>query len=420
MGDIPLGWPGMLPVYERRYASARIAAAWAPGKGRERACSRAESGIDVSMKPSRNSPRRIRKSFHAVEEFLDRLDENGAGSAAVNVRRSDRYRYRVQSLEVELQQAGAGWTHYEVPSRNLSREGAAFLLGHFVYPGTLCRVHLVGLQGQHQVVNARVVRCRYIEGSGSLHEVGVSFEHVVDVAMFNRWAARLRFLLVDDDASMHRLIAHWLKSLDVELTCVENGRKAVEMVGASSFDLILLAMELPDSPGIDTARRLRQKGFARTIVALSATGRDDHESECLAAGCNRYLSKPISRDNLVELVESLKETPIFSSMADDESFTDLIDAFVVELPEKVGRLEGAFSRNDVQALTNIVRILKGEGGAYGFQAITDTAAQVEQALQDQVEMREIRKQLNELIHICLSTRSTRRNQWAGAAWREGR
>jgi CheY-like chemotaxis protein len=360
----------------------------------------------VPAKPADDTPRRLHKNPEAIAQFLDRLDESSAVAAAVNARRSDRYRYRVHPLVLELEQAGTGWVRYEVPSRNLSREGAAFLLGHFVYPGTTCRVHLLSLQDQLQIITARVIRCRYLEGSGTLHEVGVSFDRAIDVAMFNQRAARLRFLLVNQDPSMHRLIGHFLKSLDVELTHVESGRKAVDMATAAQFDLVLLDTELPDSAGTETARELRRRGFARAIVALTATAGDEHREEILAAGCNRHLTKPISREDLAHVVESLKEKPHFSSMADDADFIELIDTFVTELPEKVGQLEIAFSQNDYSALTTAARVLKGEGGAYGFQTITDAAAGVEEAISNSGDAAEIRGQLDELIRICLSARST--------------
>lgn len=360
----------------------------------------------LPAKPAQADARRLRESAEVVQGLLDRLDEGAEAADAVNARRSDRYRYRVRSLGVELAHLGMGWVRYEVPSRNLSHEGAAFLLGHFVYPGTQCRIHLVSLRNQRQTVPARVVRCRYLEGSGTLHEVGVHFDRVIDVTMYNRRASRLRFLLVGGAESTRRLVELWLKTLDVGLTCVEDGCKAVEMVTTAQFDLILLDMELPDSSGIETARELRQREFARSIVMLAAEAGEGFREESLAAGCSGYLVKPISRDDLVGLIESLREKPLYSSMADDESFLELINAFVTELPERVGQLESAYSKNDLGALLNMARILKGEGGAYGFQPMTDAAARVEKAIDDAADPGELRSRLNELIRLCLSARAT--------------
>jgi len=360
----------------------------------------------VGKKATQNAPRRVRKSPEELRECLDRLDEQ-TNATAVNVRRSDRYEYRVRAMPIDLEQAGTGWVHYEVPTRNLSREGVAFLIGHFVYPGTACRVHLVTLQNQRQVVTGKVVRCRYLPETVCLHEVGVHFDNPIDVGLFNRGAARLRFLMVDDDPAMHKLVGHLLKSLDVELTHVEDGKRAIEMVKAAQFDLILLDMELPDFDGFHVAKELRKQGFARTIVAFTAMSGDDVEERCLAAGCSTLVTKPVTIDKLIALIDSLKNDPLVSSFSDDPEMAELIDSFVMELPEKVGKLETAFAQQDLAGLTRIVRMLKGEGGAYGFDAITQAATEVEKAIADVTDMSEIRAQLNELIRVCLSARSTR-------------
>ena len=364
----------------------------------------------MAKKASQNAPRRVRKKPEELRACLDRLDDAARTAHAINVRRSDRYEYRVRSLAVEIEQSGTGWVHYEVPSRNLSREGVAFLIGHFVYPGSACRVHLVSLQNQRQVIPGKVIRCRYIEESGSLHEVGVHFDNPIDVGLFNRGAARLRFLMVDDDPAMHKLVGHLLKSLDVELTHVDDGHRAINMVKSAQFDLVLLDMELPGFDGYQTARELRKQGFARAIVAFTADTSDDVEEKCLEAGCNTLLHKPVTVDQLIKLIDSLKENPLTSTLAGDPEMADLIDSFVMELPEKVGKLEAAFAQQDIAGLTRAVRLLKGEGGAYGFQPITDAAAEVEKSIAGVTDMAEIRSQLNELIRICLSAQSSRSGQ----------
>lgn len=365
-----------------------------------------ESERNLSEKSHQGATRRVRKKADEVQAWLDKLDEQATASTAVNARRSDRYEYRVCSLVIELEQSALGWVRYEVPTRNLSREGVSFLIGHFVYPGTFCRVHLVSLQGQRQVVPGRIIRCRYLEESGSLHEIGVHFDNPIDVGTFNLGAARLRFLMIDDDPSMHRLVGHLLKTLDVELTHVEDGRRAVEMVMASQFDLVLLDMELPDFDGFQTARELRKRGFARTIVAFTAMCGADVEEECVAAGCNSLLAKPVTLDALVDLLGTLKENPITSTLGNDPEIVKLVNSFIMDLPEKVGRIESAFSEQNFTELTRLVRMLKGEGGAYGFQPITDLAMQLEKAVVDVTDAAEIRSKLNELIRTCLSARSS--------------
>lgn len=397
----------MFPASRARDGFASVSRISCNAHARRSTPGAAERKRTLAGKTPQNSSRRVRKSHDDLRHWLDKLDDQTAGAAAVNARRSDRYEYRVRSLAVELEQSGTGWIKYEVPSRNLSREGVAFLIGNFVYPGTTCRVHLVSLQNQRQTVNGRVVRCRYLEESGSLHEAGVHFDNPIDVGTFNRGAARLRFLMIDDDLAMHKLVGHLLGTLDVELTHVDNGRAAIGMVTTSQFDLILLDMDLPEFDGFQTARELRKRGFARSIVAFTAMSGENVKEECTDAGCSSFLPKPVTMNSLIDLIESLKENPLVSTLADDPEMADLIDSFVMDLPEKVGRLETLFAEQQYSDLARIVRMLKGEGGAYGFQEITDTATEAEHAIAEVTDTAEIRSKLNELIRVCLSARSTR-------------
>jgi len=61
---------------------------------------------------------------------------------------------------------------------------------------------------------------------------------------------------------------------------------------------------MPELDGYDATRRLREFGFKRPILALTAHAMDGDRDRCLEAGCNEFLTKPISRDRLVEVCES--------------------------------------------------------------------------------------------------------------------
>lgn len=350
--------------------------------------------------------RRLRQNSETVQHVLDRLDEHTALRNAVNGRGSDRHQFRTSMMVVELAQPGTGWLRYEVAPRNLSQGGVAFVLGHFVYAGTSCRVHLVDRQKREHVIRGEVVRCRYLEDSGTLHEVGVRFSEQINVGVFNRNATRLRFLMVDDNPATQRLVAHLLKALGVELTSLGDSRQALEAAATDNFDLVLLDMELPRGRGFDIARELRRQGFRRPIVGLTTLTDSEFGAKCLEAGCSVHVPKPISADTLSELVESLKEEPLVSLLADDPEMVPLIDAFVLELPARASRLENTFGQRDYETLTRLVRLLRGEGEAYGFQPIAEAATRLDEAITSRLKENLILARLDELIRICLSASPT--------------
>lgn len=98
-------------------------------------------------------------------------------------------------------------------------------------------------------------------------------------------------LLAEDGADNQRLIAHMLRKVGYEIEIASNGQEAVNRYigNKGRFDLILM-------DGYGATRALREMGCAIPIVALTAHALEGSRAECLDAGCDEYLTKPIDRD----------------------------------------------------------------------------------------------------------------------------
>ena len=122
-----------------------------------------------------------------------------------------------------------------------------------------------------------------------------------------------RVLLADDIPDNQRLVASVLQEAGAEVTIVSDGQQALEAVLATMpencgknqnephkpFDVVLMDMQMPILDGYDATRRLRQKGYERPILALTAHTMQGDRQKCLNAGCDDYLSKPINQKTLV-------------------------------------------------------------------------------------------------------------------------
>jgi PAS domain S-box-containing protein len=108
-----------------------------------------------------------------------------------------------------------------------------------------------------------------------------------------------KVLVAEDIRTNQALIRTLLQQLGLSTTIVSDGQDAVEKVMNADFDLIILDMQMPRLNGFDAARFIRTQGITTPIIALTAGAIVGDREKCLAAGCDDYLSKPITRQGLV-------------------------------------------------------------------------------------------------------------------------
>ena len=109
-------------------------------------------------------------------------------------------------------------------------------------------------------------------------------------------------LVAEDNPSNQKLIAILLQKMGFEVTLADNGVQALEECGSQSFDIILMDMQMPTMNGYDATRQLRSQGVKTPIIAVTANAMTGDEEKCIDVGCDGYLSKPIDRNKLQELI----------------------------------------------------------------------------------------------------------------------
>jgi two-component system, sensor histidine kinase len=85
----------------------------------------------------------------------------------------------------------------------------------------------------------------------------------------------------------------------------DNGAVGVEKALQGDFDIVLMDIQMPIMNGIEATRRLRAQGFSRPIIALTAHALAEERDLCLHSGFSDYLSKPITRNTLIEHVANI-------------------------------------------------------------------------------------------------------------------
>jgi signal transduction histidine kinase/CheY-like chemotaxis protein len=123
-------------------------------------------------------------------------------------------------------------------------------------------------------------------------------------------AKTLRILVADDNRVNQQVAKRMLERLGHTVTLANNGKEALSAVETGSFDVIMMDVQMPEMDGLEATRRIREweAGKTRTpIIALTAHAMDSHREECLAAGMDSFVAKPILLESLKLQIERLTE-----------------------------------------------------------------------------------------------------------------
>lgn len=108
-----------------------------------------------------------------------------------------------------------------------------------------------------------------------------------------------RVLIAEDNDSNFSLVQHIL--FKYKLTRVKNGVEAIEKVRNEQYDIILMDMKMPVMGGLEAIRKIREFNTKIPIIALTAYAFDSDRASALEAGCNAFLTKPLSKSQLLGL-----------------------------------------------------------------------------------------------------------------------
>jgi signal transduction histidine kinase/CheY-like chemotaxis protein len=135
-------------------------------------------------------------------------------------------------------------------------------------------------------------------------------EEVMNSSIAEESTVQLLRVLLAEDNKVNQLVAvAMLEKQGHAVTVVRNGQEALDMLEAESFDLVLMDMQMPVMGGIEATREQRRRerlaGGHMAIVGLTANAMKSDEEDCLAAGMDAYIPKPLRRDRLTETFAEL-------------------------------------------------------------------------------------------------------------------
>ncbi|MBE2243425.1 MAG: response regulator, partial [Burkholderiaceae bacterium] len=113
----------------------------------------------------------------------------------------------------------------------------------------------------------------------------------------------LRILLAEDNAVNQKLALRLLQQMGYRADVASNGIEAIECVARQTYDVVLMDVQMPEMDGLEASRRIvarwPESAARPRIVAMTANAMQGDREECLAAGMDDYVTKPIRVDALV-------------------------------------------------------------------------------------------------------------------------
>ncbi len=209
-------------------------------------------------------------------------------------------------------------------------------------------------------------------------------------------AKAIKVLLAEDSPDNRFLIEAYLRNSPCQLETAENGEVAVAKFSIGRYDLVLMDMHMPVMDGYTAVRKIRalerEHGLPPTpIVALTASALDDAVARTIDAGCTAHLSKPIKKSTLLEALRQLTSARASQPNGDaaariiveaDPDLEDLVPEFLARKRGEVVTIAAALERRDYAALGAFAHRIKGEGGGFGFAAISEIGAALELAARE--------------------------------------
>ncbi|MEN8257397.1 MAG: response regulator [Thermodesulfobacteriota bacterium] len=220
-----------------------------------------------------------------------------------------------------------------------------------------------------------------------------------------------RILMAEDSKDNQFLIKAFLEGTPCVLDIAENGVLAVEKFISGRYDLVLMDIQMPRKDGYEASREIRQYE-AKTnqpptpIIALTAHALKEHRQKSLEAGCDDHLTKPVRKETLLATLAKYNKIPMahndpqnasagsgLQTVIVEEYLRKLIPKYLDNIRQNLNLIKEAVDRRDFEEPRILSHNMKGTGGGYGFDKISEISKEMEEGA---------KKKEAKTIHNCLA------------------
>lgn len=215
----------------------------------------------------------------------------------------------------------------------------------------------------------------------------------------------LKILLADDNLINQKVAISILRNFGYTPDTAANGLKVLEMLKEQLYDVILMDVQMPEMDGLTATKEIHKSYTNESrprIIAITAGAMDADKQECLDAGMDDFISKPVNLDKLAtalrlctphkkkqdeeskehqeEILDSnvLKNLLLLQDNNNPDFLASMIEIFLMEIPFKLDELSKAINQKDQQTLKFVAHSLKGYCGNLGASRMKKLSSQLEE------------------------------------------
>lgn len=217
----------------------------------------------------------------------------------------------------------------------------------------------------------------------------------------------LRILVAEDHPVNQKLALQLLRKMGYRADVAANGLEVLQAIERQTYDVVLMDVQMPEVDGLEATRRICQRWPREQrprIIAMTASAMQGDREECLAAGMDDYLCKPVQIKDLQAALERLEhppsiriepptveadpapiDWPVLEGMralqeeGEPDFVQEIIDLYLTETPPLLTAIQEAIIQGDAESLKKAAHALKGNSKSLGAQQVAALSLVLEQS-----------------------------------------
>ncbi len=247
-------------------------------------------------------------------------------------------------------------------------------------------------------------------GASEIHEDKEAKEIITRHTIAAARRQKINILLAEDNLINQQVALKMLENFGYRAKTAETGKEALALLEQQDFDLVLMDIQMPEMDGYEATRQIRGAACGEAnqqvpIIAMTANAMKGDRENCLKAGMNDYISKPVDPEDLRKKLDkwaldiderdldqgpSTDETSgdngerpfhmekaLRRAMGDRKFLKELVAAFMDQLPGHLSDIKGALDMENAEALSEFAHTLKGAAANAGMEPLSMAAQTIE-------------------------------------------